>query len=98
MYLHRSIGHQDRGVVDLIDAFVIDRSQYRKALILLFEPLETSLANVMEYRKLAELPWSYTEEQAIAKNLLNGMHILHSNGIAHRDIRPSTIYFSAIKG
>lgn len=36
VYLHKSIGHQDRGVVNLVDAFVIDRSQYRKALILLF--------------------------------------------------------------
>lgn len=60
MFMHRAIGHQDRGVVDLIDAFVIDRSQFRKALILLFEPLETSLGNIMEYRKLASVPWTYT--------------------------------------
>ena len=39
VYMHRLIGHQDRGVVDLVDAFIIDRSQYRKALVLLFEPL-----------------------------------------------------------
>ena len=35
-YLHGVIGHQDRGVMDLVDAFVVDRSQFRKALILLF--------------------------------------------------------------
>lgn len=81
-----------------MDAFIIDRSQFRKTLVLLFEPLETSLANVLEYRKLADVPWTYNEQQAIAKNILNGMHILHSNLIAHRDIRPSNIFFSAIKG
>lgn len=41
-----------------IDHFVYGCNPDKQALTLLYERAETSLANVAEYRKLAEWPWT----------------------------------------
>lgn len=50
IFMHNLIGAYGRGVVNLLDYYVVDRGNQQKALVFLYEPVETSLANMIEYR------------------------------------------------
>lgn len=52
IFLHNLLGPYARGIVNLQDYFVLDRSN-EKALIFLYEPVETNLCNVIELKNKA---------------------------------------------
>lgn len=96
IFLHGLLGNFARGIVNLVDYFVVDRSQ-QKALVFLYEPVETSLANIIEFRNRAGQPWTEAEQQYIMHSILAGYETLNRKNIYHRDLRPSRIYYSKIR-
>ena len=71
VFMHGLLGNFARGILNLVDYFVVDRSQ-QKALVFLYEPVETRLANIIEYRNTASQPWSEVEQQYIMHSILAG--------------------------
>lgn len=96
VFMHGLVGNFAKGVVNLMDYFVVDRSQ-EKALVFVYEPVETSLANIIEYRNHAQQPWSDAEQQYIMHSILIGYESLNRKNIYHRDLRPSRIFYSKYK-
>jgi hypothetical protein len=50
IFMHSLVGGYGRGVVNLLEYFVVDRGGGQRALVFLYEPVETSLANMIEFR------------------------------------------------
>jgi hypothetical protein len=71
IFMHGLLGNYAKGIMNLMDYFVVDRSS-QKALVFLYEPVETSLANIIEYKNGAIQPWTEQEQTYIMRGILMG--------------------------
>lgn len=62
--------------------------------ILEMEPAVTSLDEIIKYRRENKAPWSVKEFEHLLHDCIQGLYTLHSNKIAHNDIRPCNIFYS----
>jgi serine/threonine protein kinase len=62
--------------------------------VLVFEPLDASLAQVIRYRRRNRWDWSEAEFDRFLRDLVWGLDELHRAGISHNDIRPDSVFFS----
>ena len=62
--------------------------------ILEMEPAVTSLDEIIKYRRENKAPWSVKEFDHLMHDCIMGLYSLHSNRIAHNDIRPCNIFYS----
>jgi serine/threonine protein kinase len=83
------------------DAFVVEsgmgKDKNDKSLILIGETSSASLYEIINFRKLTKMPWSESQFENLCFQLIRGVMELHNNKIAHRDIRPSNIFYCANK-
>lgn len=59
--------------------------------------VNASLNEIIMFKKMAQVPWSEKQFEALCYQLLKGTMDLHSQKIAHRDIRPHNIFYSSAK-
>jgi serine/threonine protein kinase len=57
------------------------------------ESCETTLHEIIAFRKFHQWKWSHAEVTAILIDLANALGYLESQGIVHRDIRPHNIWY-----
>lgn len=61
------------------------------------EPVATNLSEIISYRRRNKWEWTELEFKQLTRDLLEGLGELHTKGISHNDIRPSTVYYSSEK-
>lgn len=76
-----------------MDCFAYGFNPDQQAFAFLFDKCSTNLANVAEYRKFANTPWTFKEKIKIISEVFESYENLHNRNIIHRDIRPSNIFY-----
>jgi serine/threonine protein kinase len=65
--------------------------------VAVLEPVASSLSIIIRNRRKEGLLWSFHEFCALFDDLVEGLCVLHGNGLTHNDIRPSNVYYSSQK-
>ena len=63
----------------------------------MLEPVTANLSLIIKHRRDAKIVWTISEFYVLMKNLVEAVATLHDVGLAHNDIRPSHVYYSAEK-
>jgi serine/threonine protein kinase len=86
--------HQSMSRSQLVDHFIMSRGTMN-ALVMIFKYFETSLLDIMQYRKQAQgYGWNEQETMYIWMKIIKGYRELRENNIYHRDIRLSNIFYT----
>ena len=71
------------------------KAQFSQVMVM--EPVNASLSEVIAYRRQNQMELSQQEFQRLMNDLVLAVSALHAKKVAHCDIRPSNVYFSTQK-
>jgi len=66
-------------------------------LIIIGENASATLYEVLNFRKIMKLNWTESQFEILCYQLIKNLYDMHCLKIAHRDIRPSNIFYCPYK-
>lgn len=84
-------------ILHMVDYFVdynTNKPDQNPKFFLIYEDFHSNLRDIMEFRRANKQQYPETNLMRILLDMSNAVHSLHKIGIAHRNIRPESIFYN----